>query len=39
LGVNVIALVKTCFAIDLDWGQAEFTCAVGAVFLNEEDCH
>lgn len=35
LGVNVIALVKTCFGIDLDWGDAEFTCTVGAVMLDE----
>ncbi len=36
LGVNVIALVKTCFELDLAWGEAEFTCTVGAVMLNEE---
>lgn len=35
LGVNVIALVKTCFDIDLEWGGAEFTCTVGAVMLDE----
>jgi predicted metal-binding protein len=39
LGVNVIALVRTCFGIDLDWGQAESTCTVGAVFLaGHDDC-
>jgi predicted metal-binding protein len=37
LGVNVIALVRTCFGIDLDWGQATFACTVGAVFFDEED--
>ncbi len=34
LGVNVIALVKTCFGIELDWGEGEFTCTVGAVILD-----
>ena len=37
LGVNVVALAKTCFGIDLDWSADELAaihiCAIGAVFL------
>ena len=40
LGVNVIGLVNTCFAIDLEWSAdehtAQFVCAIGAVFFQEE---
>ena len=40
MGVNVIALVKKCFDIDLEWSSdeqsADFVDAVGAIFLNED---
>jgi predicted metal-binding protein len=41
LGVNVVALVKRCFDINLEWTDAEHTadhvCAVGAVFFEDEN--
>jgi predicted metal-binding protein len=41
VGVNVIGLVNTCFDIDLEWSAdehtAQFVCAVGAVFFQEEE--
>jgi len=41
LGVNVVALVKRCFDINLEWTDAERTadhvCAVGAVFFEDKD--
>jgi len=41
MGVNVIALVKKSFDIDLEWSSddkfADFVDAVGVVFLNEDD--
>jgi predicted metal-binding protein len=40
LGVNVAALVNRCFDIHLEWSSsqqtADFVCAVGAAFLNEQ---
>jgi len=39
LGVNVAALARSCFGLDLDWDSAEhatgFICAIGAVFMND----
>ncbi len=41
MGVNVIALVKKSFDIDLEWNSdeqfADFVDAVGAVFLNDDE--
>lgn len=40
LGTNLITLVKKCFNINLEWSSdeqyADFVCAVGAVFFDDE---